>query len=171
MNLRNIDENILEMTEAQGYDKSGLRKAVIVPDFPLTKMTTSDILVIPWGVRPNTWSPPLALDGMGPRVWIETPNGNVRLDWDGNRFVSETLILDVEGNNLLFSGESDFEIESCGSLCNDQFPEGYRFLKTTGPNALFEITKMDPQEDLHGRLSHYSLLIESLDQKNVILTE
>lgn len=169
--LRVIDENVLEEIYPQGHDKSGLRRVIIVPDFPLNKITSSDILVIPWGVRPNTWTPPFATDGLGPQIWISTPTGNLRLSWDGNSFASDRITLNIEENTWCFSGEIDHCFESCGNFCSDPFPEGYSFLKTTGPNALFEITLIDPHEDHLGRIAYYKLLVEHLDQNKVILTE
>jgi hypothetical protein len=169
--LKNIDENILEVIELQGKDKASLRKVILAPNFPLHKMVSTDFLVIPWGIRPNVWAPPFAPGNLGPYIWVETPTGNVKLAWDGDKFASETLNIEVVGDEWCLTGEVTSCFNTCNIECNQGFPEGYSFLKTTGPNAYFEITKIDEHQDGQGRTSFYTLLVELIDQKNVIVQE
>lgn len=171
LELLNIDENILELAQIQGKDKSSLRKVLLAPNYPLHKMISTDILVIPWGVRPNVWAPPFADGNLGPHIWIGTPSGNIKLIWDGTKFSSETLSIEIINDEWCMTGEIEHCFTSCNIFCSQEFPSGYKFLKSTGPNAYFEITKINEHQDEQGRTSFYTLLVELLDQKNVIVQE
>jgi len=171
LDLKNIDENILEGIYLQGKDKSSLRKVILAPNYTLHKIVSTDLLIIPWGVRPNVWAPPFAQGNLGPHIWIGTPDGNVKLIWDGNKFASETLNIQITDDEWCMTGEIEHCFNTCNVFCSQEFPEGYSFLKSTGPNAYFEITQINEQQDDQGRTAFYTILVEMLDQKNVIVQE
>lgn len=75
MPLRKIEENQYGEFKTQGDDKAGERKVIITPDCPLEKMMSGDVLVIPWGIRPNTWSPQLLHQEQGKPCGLTHPQG------------------------------------------------------------------------------------------------
>lgn len=181
-------ETLLTILEVQGQSKSSLRKIIIVPDYPLLKITTSDLIVLPWGVRPNTWVPPQAPLGFGPTLWVKDPSNNIHvLKWDGSKFISDGLVLqytEEDGwhfSNIVPPPEDPLEdpeepfidpVDSCSLNCIGRPTElGHIIVKTGGPNAYFEILKMDEHQDHLGRTSHYSFYVDWLDQKNITIQE
>jgi len=169
--LKNIDENILEALYLEGKDKSSLRKVILAPNFQLHKIVSSDLLVIPWGIRPNVWTPPFAANSLGPHIWIKTPSGNIKLKWDGSKFASDTLNIEIIDGEWCMTGEIEHCFETCNIFCYQEFPDGYSFLKSSGPNAYFEITKIDEHQDIEGRTAFYTILVELIDQKGIIIQE
>ena len=89
-------ENLLRELYVQGKDKAGIRKVMLTITYPLSKMTSTDYLVIPWGVKPNTFTSPKAPSNVGPYIFLETPSGIVKLVWNGSKYVSQDISLEVE---------------------------------------------------------------------------
>ena len=170
MPLRKIEENQYGEFKTQGDDKAGERKVIITPDCPLEKMMSGDVLVIPWGVRPNTWSPPTAPSGAGQALWVDTPNGKKLLKWQNGEYLSDTLTLSKTTGSWCLSGEVDFCFSADNFICQT-FPEGYNYLRATGPNASFKILKINTQEDPYGDIAFYTLQVEHIDQDNLYLQE
>lgn len=165
------DDNMLDDAMFKGEVKKGERVVLLTPTVPLNKMTTGDIISIPWGIRPNTWSPPAAPAGTGPAIIIGSPSGNQLLKWNGTQFAGDTLTLgkDVE-DNWCFTGEVEFCFSTTNFIC-ETFPDGYSWVRATGPLANFKIIKLDIHEDDKGRISFYSCQVEHEDQKGLILQE
>ena len=171
LKLTSAEENRIEEIDAEGQNKSGLRKVIISPNYPLNKMTSGDLLCIPWGVRPNTWVPPNAPTGTGPKVWVNTPSGPQCLTWNGSAFSSDNLAIDLSEDGWCISGEIDYCFGVDTTFVCQKFPVGYSFMRTSGPLAYFQIVRLDAEEDEKCRLSHYTLLVERLDQKGIIVQE
>lgn len=169
--LSNLDENKLGEIDAQGKGKAGLRKVLLSPNYPLSKVVSGDLLCIPWGVRPNTWTPPFAPTGTGPAIWVDTPTGEQKLTWDGEKFVGATITIELVDDEWCMTGEVDHCFGVSTTFVCQEFPTGYSFLKTTGPNSYFEIINFDAEEDDKCRISHYTLTVERLDQRGVIVQE
>lgn len=167
-------ETLISILEVQGQSRESLRKIVIVPDYPLMKVTKSDLIILPWGARPNTWVPPTAPLGFGPFIWVEAPDDTLYLlKWDGSKFASEFLnfLYSVE-SGWHFSGLTDDQLTDCDIRCLGKVTQsGYSIVKVGGPNAYFEVLKMDEHQDHLGRVSHYTFFVDWLDQKNVIIQE
>jgi hypothetical protein len=170
MPLRKIEENQYGEFKTQGDDKAGERKVVITPNCPLDKIMSGDVLVIPWGVRPNTWTPPTAPQGAGQALWINTPNGEKLLKWQNGEYVSDTLTLSKATGSWCLSGEVSYCFTSDNFICQN-FPTGYNYLRATGPNASFKILKVNPHEDPYGGICFYTLQVEHIDQDNLYLQE
>lgn len=170
--LENIEENRFQKIPAQGQQKAGLRKVLLTPRYPLSKIVSGDLLCIPWGVRPNTWEPPFTPAGTGPILWIRTPNGDEKLIWDGiSKYVGDSICLSLVDNNWCITGEVEYCFSEYNNFVCQEFPEGYSYLKSTGPFVYFEIVRIDSEEDENCQLSHYTLLVERLDQKGIIVQE
>jgi hypothetical protein len=169
--LRKIDENSLGMLKANGQAASGERKIILTPSFPIRNVFRGDIISIPWGVRPNTWLPPGLPAGLGPYIWIETPNGPERLEWDGTQYTGNTINLQFNGTQWCLTGAVDFCFDEFDGCSEVEFPDGYSFIRSSGPYAHFEIIRFDEQQDDYGRTAFYTLSVESLDQKDVYLQE
>ena len=162
--LRQVDENELEQNRLKGEAKNNERTIIITPKFPLTKVKTGDIVTIPWGTRPNTWSPPSAPGG--PAIYLSTPTGPQLLLWNGTAYVGETLSL---SEDLVLSGEVEAQLD-CG-LMSSTYPDGYSFIKSSGFRARFKILKFDPEIDHNGCISFYKALVETEDTPGIYLQE
>lgn len=163
-------ENLLRELYVQGKDKAGIRKVMITPSYPLTKMTTSDYLIIPWGIKPNTFTNLKGINNVGPYIFLETPNGIVKLVWNGIKYASADISLESIDSEWCFTGDFNFCYSTNNILC-ETLPTGYNIAKISGPDAYFEIIKINAHEDHLGRLAYYELLVEPLDQEGVVLQE
>jgi len=170
MPLRSVDENQLGILKHQGDDKAGERAVILTPNAPLDQILSGDYLVIPWGVKPNTWSPLGTPAGTGPCIWLNTPTDPQQLCWDGTKFVGDTLELELIEGEWCLSGEVSYCFGT-DNFCCQLFPYGYGFLRASGPEALFKIVHLDSKEDDKGRLSHYNISIEIIDQKYIYVQE
>lgn len=170
MPLRKIEENQYGELKTQGEDKAGERKVIITPNCPLEKIISGDVLVIPWGIRPNTWSPPQTPDNMGQALWIKTPTGEKLLKWNNTEYHSDTLTLSKATGSWCFSGEVSHCFTGDNFICQT-FPSGYNYLRATGPNASFKILKINTHEDPYGLIAFYTLQVEHIDQEKLYLQE
>jgi hypothetical protein len=169
--LNTLEENKLEETNIEGKNKSGVRTITLTPNFRLTKIRTTDLICIPWGVKPNTWTPPTAPNGTGPTIWVDTPSGEEKLIWDGDEFIGDTITIGIVDGTWQITGAviHDFGVDT--TFVCQPFPTGYAFLKASGPTMFAEIINIDEQQDHLGRTSHYYITVERLDQRNVIVQE
>jgi hypothetical protein len=161
--LSTDEDNRLEEIYGHGEDIKGLRKVLLTPNYPLYQMLVGDYLVVPWGVRPNTWIPHGLPQGTGYYIWINTPSDPQRLVWNGVGFIGTTINIEKVDDQWCLTGE----VEHCfvgDSFCSEEFPEGYSFLRISGPPAYLKIVAIDEQIDHLGRISFYS--IETVDPKN-----
>lgn len=174
---RSIEENRLQDSNPpyrHGDDKADERVVMLCPNYPLLNITAGDWLQIPWGVRPNTFSPVPGLAGLGPNVWINTPTGEELLTWtwdasgDGTgSFMGSVQIYQQDGEWFLDDGTAT-SLGSLNFVCA-QFPEGYSFIRSTGPSSNHKILKIDEKLDAECRISHYSIHIEHIDQEYSII--
>ena len=164
--LSQVDENELEQNDKQGETKNNERIIILTPKFPLTKVLIGDIITVPWGTRPNTYSPPNS--PAGPVIFIDTPSGRQRLIWNAtqNAYVGDTLTITQD---LVISGEVEAQLEC--NLMNSTYPEGYSFHMSTGPRARFKIIKFDTEIDHNGCISFYKALVETENTPGVCLQE
>lgn len=168
--LRRIDPNDLREPIHQGEVKLGERQVVLTPNYPLTKLKSGDFLGIPWGVRPNTWTPPNVPKGTGPFILIDTPSGNQYLQWDGEKFVGNTITILLDGVWKI-DGEIEYDFSSDSSFAYQTFPSGYKFKRATGHLANFKIIRIDEHQDNLGRIGFYTLSVEKYDTEGVHLVE
>lgn len=170
MPLRKVDENSLGIVNIEGQNKAGERKIVLTPSFPLQKVMSGDFIAVPWGNRPNTWIPPNVPEGTGYNIWIDTPTGNQYLTWIDNKFINDNLEIYLD-DVWMISGEVDFEFETDETFVTQTFPEGYSFLRASGPMANFEIIRMDEQQDHLGRTAFYTCSVEHIAHPDMELQE
>jgi hypothetical protein len=209
--LENNRDNWANVPEYQGFDKAGIRKLILTPNFPMTKMTSTDVLVVPWGVRPNTFVSPSAPDSLGPIIHVKTPLGIRVLEWNGLRYSEagvselepvggpsysdfeeqnsedttsepttpeppnpgseeETIQLAKINGSWCFTGMLNFCFNSNNILC-ERLPRGYSIIKSTGPDAFFEILRINTHQDDKGLIAYYELLLDHLKQGNSVLQE
>ena len=115
--------------------------------------------------------PPQCLKATGAVIWINTPLGPQRLLWDGVGFVGDSLTISIVGGEWCISGDVDYCFGDDETFVCKQFPDGYSFNRASGPVLLAEIIIFDEQQDHLGRVSHYRLMVERLDQKGVYIQE
>lgn len=166
--LRIVDENRLDDTLKIGRTKAGKRQVILTPDRVLSEMKSGDYLSIPWGTKPNLWCPRGVPQNLGPYIWVKTPRGNKLLKWEQDRFVSDSLVLVKIDSGWEVSGEIELELSS---IVTSNWPMGYDFQAITGPIMDFEITKIEPELDEHGRLCWYGIEVETKDSDHWYLQE
>jgi len=171
--LRTLEENRFEDVNREGKNKAAERILTLTPDSPLCHVMAGDIVMIPWGIRPNTWCPPFSPLGWGPAVYINSPNGVEFLAYDGIKYSnqSETIILSINDDNSWCLIVED-ELDHCFDDMNcTNFPEGYSFNQSGGPYAKFEIIRIDEQQNNCGEISHYNVFTEFVDSKGIYLVQ
>lgn len=158
--LRKIDEN-RESGKPFGQYSANERVVSMRASFPLNKMAVGDFIRIPWGIRPNLFVPSLAPNTLAPEIWINTPDGDVKLSWNGTKYVNGAIsISENESGDWCLIHATLTHCFSGSNITCQQFPNGYTFLKLTGPPIDYRIIGMDVQEDDMGRIHHYSAFIE-----------
>lgn len=170
--LRKIDPNDLRAPKTSGDDKFGERKIILSPRYPLTKILRGDFISVPWGVKPNTFTPPNTPSNLGPTIKIGTPSGDQYLQWNGESYIgTHVSIVNIDGIWVLQPGAAaDFFFDE-GSFVNQEFPTGYSFKKSTGNLANFKILRIDEQQDNLGRIGFYSCSVDYWDTVGVHLVE
>lgn len=163
--LRKIDEN-RENSQSFGLTSANERTVSLRAPYLLNKMTDGDYIRIPWGTRPNVFAPSLAPNNAGPELWIDSPLGKIKLSWDGTKYTDGTVTISENsgGNWCLVHATLTHCFVGSNFTCQ-QFPNGYKFLKYTGPPIDYRIISMDIQEDDMGRIHHYSAYIELNDRE------
>lgn len=173
---RTIEENRLQDSVPHpryGDDKADERKVMLCPNHPLTNFKAGDWLIIPWGQRPNNISPILGLSGLGPNIWINTPTGPELLTWtcqlDGT--CSYQGVVEIYQSDdqwcMVYEGQ-EFCFNGFNFTCSE-FPEGYSFVESTGPQVVYKVLKIDAKEDQLCRLAYYTVFIEFIDQEGVCI--
>lgn len=157
-------DNTLGDPEYQGEIKANERKIILTPNRPLNKMVTGDYIVIPWGTKPNTFSPPNVPDFLGPSLVIDTPLGRRLLNWDGTQYYNNNVTIYQSGGSWCISSDPVFCFASTNLACTP-FPEGYTFVRSTGPLAYFKILRMNEARDDRGRTAHYTCFVEYEDRR------
>ena len=163
MPLRKLEENRQEMQGPSGSEKANERTILLAPNSPMNKVKSGDYILIPWGVRPNTWCPPNT--PAGPCIVLNTPTGQQKLVWQDEQYVGDNILLTPNDDGWCLSGEIDFCFDNFNFICQP-FPEGYSFGRSTGPAIQMKIIRFDAQEDEHCRISHYSAYVEYRDRDN-----
>ena len=169
---RRIEENRLDDDEPApryGSDRNDERVIMLCPGFPLNNLRAGDFVCIPWGYRPNQLSPVPLLPGLGPQIWIDTPNGPELLTWvcqaDGTCAYegSVQIYLNQDSEWCMEINGQEFCFDNFNFMCSE-FPDGYSFIRSTGPEVNYKILKIDAKEDHLCKISHYSVFAEFYDQ-------
>lgn len=171
-NLRKLSEN-RDAQELYGQASSRVRKFKIAPQNPPLKLAREDYLKIPWGQKPNLQIPSTVPDWAAPAVCLSTPDGLVTLTWvpDGLTFTDGAYTLGYDGDTWYLDAvdepryEFDLTLEQ-SPLCRP-FPDGFRFVKQTGPSILYQIVDYSHNTDDVRGYSHTSLECELRDQDGV----
>lgn len=172
---RSIEENRLQDNSPplkKGQTATDERVILACPRHPLSNLRAGDWVLIPFGNRPNTASPVFGLNGVGPNIWINTPNGNELLTWtcksDGTcSFQGSIEIYPTEDNVWCMDYEGQTHCFSNSNFTCSRFPDGYSFIESTGPNLVYKILKIDTKEDHLCNISHYSIFAEFYDQEQL----
>lgn len=174
---RSIEENRLQ--DILPYPSNGDKKnaeytVMLCPSFPLSNFKAGDFVCVPYGNRPNNASPVQNLPGVGPNIWINTPDGPELLTWtcmpDGTwSFQGAVQIYQNEDGVWCMAYEDQEHCFSNSNFMCSQFPEGYSFVQSTGPDAHFTVLKIDRKEDHNCHLSHYSVFMELRDQEGICI--
>ena len=155
--------------QPKGFGESSafMRRIIIngpsIPD----KIVNGDYVRIDWGVPPNILTPQSVPSGTGPQVWIETPDGDLLLTWDGTKWVNgSSSISIISGGYRLIHGETTEDFTTFGR-CND-FPEGFTFYRFTGPPVYYKIVRFEHQKNIQGQWHHTTIQgeLEDLDDPN-----
>jgi hypothetical protein len=163
MNLRFFANNFLQQY-GQGEDAAKLRIAAVKPNMIPNKILLGDYLRVYWGTIPNVVSHPDVPFNLGPEIWIETPEGPEKLTWslcDG-LYEGETINIYPDSDTWCIGGE----VEHCfnpGQFVCQSFPEGYRFIRTSGPPVDYKIIRFNHLTDDFGKYHHTTLQIEVED--------
>ena len=161
--LREFIENILAPANFGNASADIFRGMFAFPDLP-HKLRRGDLVKVPWGIKPNyfigEWVP------FSPALIFGSPGGNVLLIWDGSQYTGSgyTFSSDYEGTWCLDGPDlaEPYCFETSNPLC-EEFPEGFRFVKQTGPNQFYEILRFENQLDDIGYYHHTRVEMELID--------
>lgn len=163
--LREFTENVL-MPKGFGNTSADIFRVYgAFKELP-TKLLRGDILKVPYGSKPNYYNPPNR--PFGPDLWILTPGGNVLLNGNNedSSYSGGGYTLSETDDEWCLTAE-DFEhcFTTQNPLC-ETFPEGYRFLRVTGPYKRYEILRFETMLDDRGHYHHTRLEVELVDKDN-----
>lgn len=165
--LRFFSEN-WETPQMQGLDAARVRRFILGFTSIPTRILRNDFVRIPWGVPPNVYAPPEIPMGFGPHIWINTPVGIQLLKWNAQilGYISddqEFIVTPTDsGFTLYYDGAED---QVSGTIPCAIWPEGFRFLRFTGPPVDYRILMYKNQLDDFSRYSYTTVQAE-LDESD-----
>jgi hypothetical protein len=166
-NLKKFVEN-RDQVQGFGAESAKIRKFNLFPQTLPQKLINGDYVKVPWGSKPNFYTPQDAPTWGAPHLCISTPDGDRTLQWIDGRYESDDYFLSFDSDWCL-TGPDSFEycfevFDFNTSVVCRSFPTGYRFIKPSGPSIYYKILDFNHEMDDFGAYHHTAVTCDLKDK-------